>query len=294
MIKLPMKQTRRHFVIRLSFALAILLAANANGQNNEGQNANGQTSPRTLNSGSRERTYNVYVPATLDRDKPVPLLLCFHGAGGNGIAAMKSFRRLADQHGFVLVGPDGINSRWNAGCDDEIKATDGADDVGFVRDLVKAIQKDFKVESRRIYAYGFSNGAAIGHRLATELPETFAAVAAVGGTLARHSADVVAPESAVSMLIIVGSEDAMFGTNGNLRGGTFFTASETANIWSERNKCGTSVEIETPVPFTRWKNPAGDAEVELWIVQGAGHTPNMSKAFDTPQQSWNFLSRHKR
>ncbi|TWU05631.1 alpha/beta hydrolase family esterase [Stieleria varia] len=287
-MRFPNSSARQIFVAHLSLGLALLLAVNV-----DAQESKDQTTRHTLISESRERTYNVYVPTTLDRDKPAPLLLCFHGAGGSGLAEMIPFRRLAKQHGFLLVGPDGINGRWNAGCDDEIKATAGADDVGFVRDLVQEIRNDFKVDSRRIYAYGFSNGAAIGHRLAAELPDTFAAVAAVGGTLARNSRDAIVPGPAVSMLIMVGSEDSMFGTNGDLRKGTFFTATETARIWSERNECSVSVDVETPVPFTRWTNPTDNVEVELWIVQGAGHTPNMSKAFDTAEESWKFLSRER-
>ncbi len=285
MITLPYCYTRQSVVGQLFLLLAFLLAPNVHAQEN------GDPARRTLTSGGRERSYNVYVPIKLDRDKPVPLLLCFHGAGGSGLRETKTFRRLADQNGFLLVGPDGINGRWNAGCEDEIKATGEADDVGFIHDLVKVIRKDFNVESQCIYAYGFSNGAALAHRLAAELPETFAAVAAVGATLARNSRDVIAARPAVSMLMMVGSEDPMFGTDGNLRDGTFFTATETARIWSERNECGMSLDLETPVPFTRWKNEKGDVEVELWIVQGAGHTPNMSKAFDTAEECWKFLSR---
>ncbi len=82
------------------------------------------------------------------------------------------------------------------------------------------------------------------------------------------------------MLMTVGSEDLSFGTDGALHDSTFFTATEIPRVWSERNECGTSLDLETPVPFTRWKNEKGDMEVEPWIVQGAGQTPNMSKAFD--------------
>ncbi|MCB1096536.1 MAG: hypothetical protein KDN22_13245, partial [Verrucomicrobiae bacterium] len=39
----------------------------------------------TLISGDRERSYHVHVPRKIDQEKAAPLLLCFHGAGGNGL-----------------------------------------------------------------------------------------------------------------------------------------------------------------------------------------------------------------
>lgn len=247
-----------------------------------------------MTSDGRERVYHFYVPETLNREEASPLLFCFHGAGGNGRGAMKPFLRLADKNGFLLVGPHGINKRWNAGCDDEIEATSGADDVGFVGDMVKEIGSEFRVDEGRVYAYGFSNGAALQHRLAAEMPETFVAMAAAGAAMALNTSESIKPGPPVSMMILVGSEDSMFGHRGNLRGGTFLTVGETARIWSERNKCDPPTLHEKPVPFTRWTAPTGVGEVELWIVEGAGHTPRMSDAFDTAEESWKFLSRQKR
>lgn len=251
---------------------------------------------RTMISSGRERVFHIYVPESLDQETATPLLFTFHGAGGNGSGAMKAFRNLADKNGFLLIGPDGINKRWNAGCDDEIKATNGADDVAFVRDMVQAVGDEFRIDFSRIYAWGFSNGAALQHRLAVETPETFAAMSAAGAAMAKNTAESRKSGPAVSIQIMVGGDDPMFGHKGNLRGGTFHTATETAEIWSRRNQCGEAVKVDTPVPFIRW--PSRDAgapgEVELWIVDGGGHNPRLSDSFDTPQQAWNFLSRQKR
>lgn len=253
------------------------------------------TAKRTLKSGGRDRAFHLHVPTDLDRDTPVPLLLCFHGAGGNGLGEMRPFRRLADEHCFLLVGADGINKRWNAGCDDEIAATENADDVGFVRDLIAALEGEFPIDRNRIYAYGFSNGAAIAHRLAAELPDTFAAIAAAGATMAVNTADHLKPGAPVSVIIMVGDEDSMFGKSGNLRGGTFHTPVDTAHIWANRNGCGKPQQVNSPVPFTRWPAPTSVGEVEFWYVEGAGHTPNLSTAFNTAEESWAFLARqHKR
>lgn len=282
-----MKLKRSTLVLTVSFALASLTHAQGEDRSPE---------RRTLTSNGRERVFHLHVPASLDLEKPAPVLLCFHGAGGNGLAELRPFLKLAEEHRFLLVGPEGINRRWNAGCEDEIEATGGADDVGFVRDLIEVLGRELPVDSRRIYGWGFSNGAALLHRLAAERPESFTAIAAAGAAMARNTGASLKPGPPVSVQILVGGEDPMFGHQGNLRGGTFHTAAETAALWSRRNDCREPVEIDTPVPLTRWAAPDGQTvgEVELWIVTGGGHTPKLSGKFDTASETWKFLSRQVR
>jgi polyhydroxybutyrate depolymerase len=250
---------------------------------------------RTLTSGGRERTYHLHVPGSLDRALPAPLVLVFHGAGGNGTSDLGAYRGLADRERFLLVGPDGLNKRWNAGNRDEIEATDRVDDVAFVRDMVKAIGGEFKVDASRVYAVGFSNGAALCHRLAAEAPDVFAAVAGVGASMPKVLQPVLKPGAGISVQIMVGTEDGMFGRQGDLRGGTFLTAEDSANVWVNHNSCAGPVKFDKPVPLTRWSANATTAEVELWMVEGAGHTPSLGgKAWNTAEEQWKFLSRHGR
>ena len=71
----------------------------------------------------RVRTYHLYVPGG-PADEPAPLLIALHGGTGSGT----QFRRnsgldaLADEHGFLVVYPDGVGvgprdslRTWNGG-----------------------------------------------------------------------------------------------------------------------------------------------------------------------------------
>ena len=77
---------------------------------------------------------------------------------------------------------DGVNARWNAASRDEVQATGSVDVVAFVREAVAAIVREHQVDASRVHAVGFSNGAALCHGLAVEMPDVLAAVAGGGAT----------------------------------------------------------------------------------------------------------------
>jgi len=82
-----------------------------------------------------------------------------------------------------------------------------ADDVAFFEAMLDLLEDEYAVDSRRVYASGFSNGAAMVSRLAFELSDRFAAVAAAAGTLQLEPAPSERP---VPMVFTLGSKDDRF------------------------------------------------------------------------------------
>jgi polyhydroxybutyrate depolymerase len=80
------------------------------------------------------------------------------------------------------------------------------DDVAFVRTMLDFLAANYSVDSRRIYASGFSNGGAMTSRLALDLSDRFAALAAAAGLLS------LPPQAAraLSFAFTVGNEDDRF------------------------------------------------------------------------------------
>ena len=67
----------------------------------------------TIRVGGEDQTYLTYVPASLPPQ--CALVIALHGSGMDG-ARMRTgyeFDRLADQHGFVVLYPDGYRRNWN-------------------------------------------------------------------------------------------------------------------------------------------------------------------------------------
>ncbi|CAM5999231.1 unnamed protein product [Sphagnum balticum] len=143
---------------------------------------------------------------------------------GELAADITGWHHKADVEGFIAVFPDGLardperpqsfmrNPQfWNAGV-----ASSGAnrpDDVAFVRKLIDVIKQDHKIDDRRIYATGFSNGAAMSWRLAVELSDLIAAVGPVAGFLAIPEPKLI---KAVPALVIACEDDPMIPIDGGM------------------------------------------------------------------------------
>ena len=73
--------------------------------------------------------------------------------------------------------------------------------------LVTFVSQRFKIDARRIYASGFSNGGFFVHRLGCERSTRFAAIASVAGEMAPALEKVCAPQAPVAVMTIHGTED---------------------------------------------------------------------------------------
>ena len=143
----------------------------------------------TLQHGGRQRSYIVHVPPAAREGRPLPVVLNFHGGGGNAEAQQKYSRMdaLADAEGFLVVYPDGTGRMadklltWNAGTCCAYSVTNNVDDVGFTLALLADLEARQPVDRRRVYATGLSNGAMMAWRLAVEASDRIAAIAPVAG-----------------------------------------------------------------------------------------------------------------
>lgn len=140
----------------------------------------------SIDSGGRQRSFTITAPASALQGAPVPLVVVFHGVFGTGeaIQALTGWRAVAADEGFITVAGDGVERSWNAGvcCNPAMMLE--VDDVGFSLDMIAAIEAEYCIDEQRIFATGFSNGAAMTMRLYCEAADRFAALAPVAGSLA--------------------------------------------------------------------------------------------------------------
>lgn len=236
------------------------------------------------------RNYLVHVPKSYDPAKPMPVVLILHGGGSNAAMTVRytGLNEKADQSGFLAVYPNGTGRlaralTWNAGNCCGYAQRQQIDDVGFVGAVLDDLQKAGKVNPRRIYATGISNGGMLAYRLAVELPHRIAAIAPVAGTL---GIDEVKPSRPVSVIHFHGSEDRFVPLKGgrgikSLTQTNFHSVENTIETWAKLNGCPESPQV-SKVPHvgrdemqvTRKEYSPGKAgtEVVFYLIEGGGHT----------------------
>jgi polyhydroxybutyrate depolymerase len=131
----------------------------------------------------------------------VPLLIALHPFAGSGesMANTTGFDGIADEEGFVVCYPNGVTLLWNGDPTDETPKqllVEDADDVGFIDTLLDRLIVDYPIDPARVYVCGASNGGLMVQRLACELPDRFAAAAAVMITLPEGFPESVSPPAA--------------------------------------------------------------------------------------------------
>jgi polyhydroxybutyrate depolymerase len=222
------------------------------------------------------RTYSVYLPASFQPDESFPLLIALHGLtqNGNTMLSFSGFNAIADTGNFVVVYPNGISNSWNVG----LSGGSSADDVGFLVALVDTLHHQFNIDFNKVYATGFSNGGFMSYKLACEVPDTFAAIAPVSGTMTEASLANCQPSVAMPVLHIHGTSDFVVSYTGNFGN---VSAEAALEVWTGFNNCPAAPMVEvlpdlvsegSTVERYTWAPCDDGTEVVLLKVLNGGHT----------------------
>jgi polyhydroxybutyrate depolymerase len=245
----------------------------------------------TLKHGERERDYILRLPKGLPTDKPVPLVIYFHGGSEARIYPTQSgkFGELADRERFILAMPHAVGGHWNDGRVSDFESfREKVDDAGFVDAIIEEIEKRHRIDPNRIFAFGPSNGAVFSHYYAALRSEKIAGIAPVVGGMPDPFHKRFKPGRPVSVLIIQGTNDPAAPYEGGKVGdarldrGRMLGTDDTVRMWVEHNGCRKDPAKEqlpdaeprdgcTVTRFT-WSRGRDGTEVVLYKVQGGGHT----------------------
>ena len=270
----------------------------------------------TLTHAGLERTYILHVPSSYDESQPTPLLLSFHGGGGNAEnqRRVSGFNELSDENGFIVAYPNGTGRledtilTWNGGNCCGYAVANNVDDVGFIRALVAELQSQYNIDPKRIYASGFSNGGIMSYRLACDAADIFAAIAPVSGT---QNYDPCEPSEPVSVIHIHGTDDTHLPYNGgkgddSLTQVDYKSVDESIDFWLNFNLCYLTPQTETfdDVQHETYSGSANNVGVELYAIIGGKHAwpgsdgpagPNGDEPTQTISASdliWGFFDAH--
>ena len=247
---------------------------------------------RTLTVGERTRTCLIHIPESCRGDKLRPVVLVYHGGGGNAEQMMRycGLNEQADKSGFIAVYPNGTGRldrilTWNSGNCCGYAMLHKVDDVAFTSALLDDLARVLPVDPHRIYATGMSNGAIMAYRLASELSDRIAAIAPVAGPMGT---DTCNPERPVPVIHFHGTDDQHAPFNGgrgekSLSGTLFFSVEHSIQAWVKANGCrrpDKPAELKIPdkaqdgttATITTYGPGNEGAEVVLVKIEGGGHT----------------------
>lgn len=268
-----------------------------------------------------DRSFLLHVPETLNEASPVPLVIVYHGGGGNArsMEAMTGMNVTADKHGFLVAYPNGtgfLENRltFNGGECCAYAMENDIDDVAFTLGIIDFLVESHRADPKRVYLTGLSNGGIVSHYVASRAPDRIAAIAPVGGTVGFGELSVEVP---VPVMHIHGTNDEFLpeaGGYGKNARTDFRSVDETLSLWIAANNASVVPKFD-PLPDTTedecrvetFTYPAREdgAEVVYVRITGGGHTWPGSKAsppmlgtvcrdIDANELMWEFFLRHSR
>jgi poly(3-hydroxybutyrate) depolymerase len=167
--------------------------------------------------------YAVFVSSQVRSDRKSPLIIALHGLGGSHTSLLRgNALDLAEENGYILVGPMGYNPRgWygvpatGRGGRGRAGANAGANDPPNLRELsekdvlnvLELVRKEFNVDERRTYLMGHSMGGAGTFHLAVKYPDNWAATASIAPAAFSMQPTSLSATPNMPMMIVHGDAD---------------------------------------------------------------------------------------
>jgi len=247
------------------------------------------------------RWYRICLPDKLPEQ--APLVLYLHG----GTLSMRSlfspladssatWFSLAEEHGIVLLVPNGVNPEtgetygddqvWNDLRPDQASGQSQADDVGFLSALLDRVIAEYPIDPERIFITGASNGGMMTYRMLVETPEHFRAGAAFIANLPDIGVPFPQPPAPVPIMIANGTEDPLMPYDGGSVAkdrGVVISTRQTVDWWVQANHADPNQMDSRTLPdidasdkcliHEEFYPPGEDgAAVMFYRVEGGGHT----------------------
>ena len=259
------------------------------------------------------RSYTLNLPPNYYENAGFSLVIAMHGGGGSAsqFESTSKLTEKANAAGFIVVYPEGtgVINTWNAGTCCGSAVNNNINDVKFISMLIDKLVASYKINAKKVYATGHSNGGMMSYRLACELSTKIAAIAPNGSTMVVTQP--CNPARAVPVLHMHSKLDqhvVYTGGYGNGVSGVYCPPLDSVlNVWSLKNNCASpSQVITTTANYThkRWLNCTNNSIVDYYLTNDGGHGwpgglpggPNS----DTPSTSinandllWSFFQQYQ-
>lgn len=234
----------------------------------------------------RMRTYIVNLPPNYYEASDFSLVIGLHGGGGSGeqFETSTNLTSKANVAKFIVVYPDGVQNTsllkartWNAGACCDYASDNNINDVKFISELIDKLLADYKINPKKVYATGHSNGGMLSYRLACELSNKIAAIAPNASTM------VLTQPCAATRPVPVLHMHSILDNNVPYKGGVGSGFSDhynppidsVLNVWQSKNQCAQPAKVivdNSSYKFTKWYDCLNNVNIHYYLTKDGGHS----------------------
>ena len=298
-----------HRIISIPFLFLFMLISCGNEET-------GFVEERVIEHEGLERSFLIYVPTNIKEN--APLVVAIHGytSSAKTLMGYSGINQIADKEGFLVAYPQGTkdsrdNNFFNVGY--EFHSDSKVNDVNFIREIVLNLTKDYKLNSKRVFATGMSNGGDMSYLLACTSSDLFTAVAPVAGVMMKDTLENCNPEKKIPIFEIHGTKDSISKFEGDMNNedkwGAYYDLPCTIEFWLNKHALNEKETIQlenkntedgTTITFERYWSDESQREVWFYIVNDGNHTlPGMTGLFsrttnqdiNSAEEIWKFFSK---
>ena len=257
----------------------------------------GQFLVRSYNNQVGSRAYKLYVPRGY-RGQPLPLIIMLHGCtqSPDDFAAGTRMNSRAEEHNCFVAYPAQAASANASKCWNWFRPGDqerGQGEPSLIAGITRQVMGDYSVDPDRVYAAGFSAGAAATAILAVTYPDLYAAVGVHSGLACGAASDVASAFAAMrqNQLAARHRSGRRLGRGGSSRivPAIVFHGDQDTTVHPHNGdqvtaqlRAGLNINLQATVEegrapggraYTRvlHHDASGQAVVEQWVIHGAGH-----------------------
>lgn len=233
----------------------------------------GRFEQRLIRLGTLLRTYSLFVPRSYAPSRPYPVIFRFHGSGGDGRSGGLAIEQFSADDAIV-VGVDGQRLRDGTRSWDE---THEQADIALFDALLTELRAHYCVDPERIYAYGFSAGAAFSERLACVRGDVLRGITAIAAYNLTAPKLSVCKGQAAALLLHDNDDPAV----------PIGAGRASRDVIRELNHCSDQSDPEPGEPGCVRYRDCSEGHPVVWCESHAlGHDIRGDAA---PQRAWTFF-----